>query len=421
MGTLTLNDAQQRRAHILAHLAAGKTDMEHASQVLALSERQVRRLLLRFQSDGTASVVHANTGRSPVNRTDQAVAAQVRSLCGPEGKYHDFNVCHLHDILAESEGIHLARSTLERILKTAGLRTSKRAGSPVRRRRRERKDREGQMLQIDASLHDWLEGRAPKMSLHGAIDDATGTVVYLRFHLTECQEGYLRLFRDVATTHGLPESYYHDRHTILHSPMKQTIDDELAGTQPMSEMQRVLSVLGVASIAALSPQAKGRVERLWQTLQDRLIKEMRLAGIATLEAANAFLPTFLARFNPRFTVAAKDPATAWVELEADCDLAYYFAVRQERTVKNDHTLSHGGHRLQLVPASGVAPLAGKKVFVHTTPEAEIFVYLGKRRLGYRQVEKATQAKPVVKPPEPTNAPAPRRLSARQRAFLHARA
>jgi transposase len=421
MGTLTLNDAQQRRAQILTRLAAGQTDMEHASQLLALSKRQVCRLLLRFQSDGIASVVHANTGRAPVNRTQESVAAKVRSLCGPEGKYHDFNICHLHDILAESEGIQLARSTLERFLKTDGLRASKRAGSPVRRRRRERKDQEGQMLQIDASLHDWLEGRAPKMSLHGAIDDATGTVVYLRFHLTECQMGYLRLFRDVATTYGLPESYYHDRHTILRSPKAQTIDDELAGTQPMSELQRVLSALGVASIAALSPQAKGRVERLWQTLQDRLIKEMRLAGIGTLEAANAFLPTFLARFNPRFTVAAKDPATAWVELEADCDLGYYFAVRQERTVKNDHTLSYEGQCLQLVRGSGVANLAGKKVFVHITPEAAMHVYLGKQRLCYRPVEKATPAKPAAKPKEPAKASAPRRLTAGQRAYLHARA
>ena len=209
------------------------------------------------------------------------------------------------------------------------------------------------MLQIDASPHDWLEGRGPHLCLLGAIDDATSRIVHLRFWPTECLAGYFYLAREVATDarYGLPESFYHDKHTILRSPKEPSIDDELAGREPMSQFQHVLAQLGVEGIPAQTPQAKGRIERMWQTLQDRLIKEMRLAGIQNLEQANAFLPAFILRYNAEFAVEPAEPEAAWVPVDRDgFDLAYYFAAREERTVRSDHTLCWLGTTLWNNPA-----------------------------------------------------------------------
>ncbi len=237
------------------------------------------------------------------------------------------------------------------------------------------------LLQIDGSPHPWLEARGPKLCLMGAIDDATGKVLYLRFHPTECQEAYLLLTRTICTTYGLPMAFYHDRHTILRSPKEATIEDELAGTKPMSQVQRVLHALGVESIAALSPQAKGRIERLWKTLQDRLVKEMRLDAIETMDKANDFLPCFLTRFNARFAVAAADAEPVWVALPEDADRARLFSVQEMRTVRADQTLSFLGKTLLL---EGKRSFAGQRVAVHLTPEGELYVYAGDKSDKFRQ-------------------------------------
>ena len=154
------------------------------------------------------------------------------------------------------------------------------------------------------------------MCLMGSIDDATGNAVSLRFWPTECQAGYIYMARQVTAEHGIPMSFYHDGHTMLVSPKEPTIDDELAGRKPMSQWQAVLALLGAEPIRALTPQAKGRIERLWRTLQDRLTKEMRLAGIASIEQANAFLADFIPRFNARCGREARDPEAAWVRPES---------------------------------------------------------------------------------------------------------
>jgi len=419
MRTITLNPRQQREVEILTRLDAGALDVSTAAEMLGVGARQVHRLHDRFRREGMAAVIHGNAGRQPANRTDSALLERIVALAGPQGKYHDLNVCHLQELLELDEKILIGRSTLDRLLKRAGVRKRAKSGPPVHRRRRPRRPAEGMLLQIDGSPSDWLEDRGSKATLIGAIDDATGKVLFLHFRPTEDQVGYLLLLRSIAQQFGLPMSIYHDRHTILRSPKEPTLEEQLAGQTPMSQIQRILADLGIEAIAAYSPEAKGRVERLWRTLQDRLTKELRLAGSTTLEEANAFLPSFMERYNARFAKQPKDPQHAWLPLPADLDMVYYFSVRQTRTVRADHCISFAGQLLQLLPGPKDPSLVGQKVSVHVVPEGEIVLYHEKRRILYQPVALAPVRPP--QPPEevlPPAKPADPKGKARQRAWLY---
>lgn len=417
MGTISLNAREQREVEILSRLESGVLDAASASELLGVGARQVRRLRQRYRQVGMAVVVHGNRGRAPANQTDPVVVERIVALAGPGGPYHDLNTCHLQEVLAETEQIVLGRSTLDRLLKAAGVRRRGQTAAPVHRRRRPRRSAAGMLLQIDASPYAWLEDRGPQANLLGAIDDATGQIVALLFRLREDQVGYLLLLRTIAQRHGVPMSIYHDRHTILRSPKQPTLEEQLAGQPPMSQIQRVMAELGIESIPAYSPQAKGRIERLWGTLQDRLTKELRLANITTLEAANAFLPGFMARYNARFAQPAADPVSAWVPLPADLDCAYYFAIREIRTVRADHCIRFAGQVLQLLPGPHDPSLVTQRISVHCVPEGDIYLYHGRRRLTY-QLWVAPAPGDTPPPAEITASPAAvHKSSAKQRAWL----
>ncbi len=417
-----MNTKEQRRIEVLTRLTAGTLDRAQAMQLLGCSDRTLRRSEQRFQEQGVAGMAHGNRGRAPAHKTAEATAARVAALAAPGGGYHGLNVSHLQELLAAREGVQIGRSTLDRLLKQRGLRQPKRGRRRRVFRRRERMAAEGAMLQIDGSPHDWLEGRGPRLTLMGAVDDATGRVLYLRLHPTEDQAGYLLLLRTVVERHGLPMSVYHDRHTILRSPKEATVEDELAGRGPMSRVQRVLDELGVRSIPARTPQAKGRIERLWGTLQDRLVSEMRLAGVDTQEAANAFVPDFLMRFNARFAQEPQAGEPAWVRVEPPLDTAYHFSTSEfstseERTVRADQTLSYQGRVLLI---EGPRNYRGKKVSVHQTPEGDLYVYDGRERLAFRAVTvRSPSPAPEIKPTGQTarKAAAPQ-AAARKRAWLY---
>ena len=402
MGTITLNEKQRRRCEIITRLIAGKISSSEAGELLGRSSRQVRRIRQRYEAAGLATLVHGNQGRPSPRRTEPALIEQLRELAGPTGRYHDFNVSHLAELLARDEGIKFPRSTLSRLLITHHIRPPRRSKLPVKRMQRERKSAEGLMLQTDASPHDWLEGRGPEMDLLGAIDDATGKVVYARFRPSEDQVGYLLMLRTVALTYGLPHILYHDRHTILRSPKQATIEDELAGRRPQSQLQRIMEQLGIRSIPALSPQAKGRIERLWQTFQDRLRKEMRLAGIASLEQANLFLETFIPAYNQRFAKPPRDPQSAWRPLHPEWDLDRLFSTATERKVKADHTISFRGLTLQILREQEQPCLVACKVMVHVTPESELHLYHQHTKLAYRRLDHA-----ATPPPEQSSTSTPR--------------
>lgn len=414
-----MNKEQQRRARVLSCLSCGAMNKTDAQRLLGLSRRQVNRALKAYQDRGLESVVHANTGRAPANKTDEEIVDKIRQMAGEEGMYHGFNTCHLHDMLRLNEEIRIGRSTISRLLGKERPGRSDRSRQ-VKRRRRLRSSAEGMMLQIDGSPHNWLEDRGPRMSLVGAVDDATGKIIYASFRPTEDAPGYLMMMRQITLEYGLPCSFYHDRHTILCSPKEPTIEEELLGRKPMSQIQRIMEELGVESIAAHSPQAKGRIERLWGVLQDRLVKEMRAAGIMSLEQANDFLPDFIDRFNQRFAVEPADPNPAWVEVGPELDVDYYFSIRESRVVRTDHTIAWFGSTIQILRDKRQMSLAGKKVWVHVTPEEKLVIYEGKIRLEYELVKH--RPRPLPEPPKPQKEklqPDPLSLK-RQRAWLFQR-
>ena len=400
-----MNPTQQRRAQILERLTMGRISTKQAAELLLVTPRQARRLKAAYAQEGMEAAVHGNSQKSPHNKTPAPLLERILELAGPSGKYHDADVSHMQELFVQHEDIQLGRSTLDRLLKKAGVRKPRRRGRGSHRSRRERMPQEGALVQIDGSPFEWLEERGPTLCLLGAIDDATSKVLHLLFRPTEDQAGYLMLFREVGLKYGLPMAYYHDRHTLLRSPKEATIEEQLARRAPESQLQRVLRELGVESIPAYSPQAKGRIERLWGTLQRRLTKEMRLANVGSIEAANAFLPAFIDRHNARFAKEPKDPELAWVPLSMEQDLHYYFSTSELRTLKNDRTLSYGGNILQLLPSPLSSSLVGQKVQVRICPEKQVRLYDAKgKALEYKVLPKPPVG--IQRPPGSVNAEPP---------------
>jgi hypothetical protein len=266
-------------------------------------------------------------------------------------RYAGCNQYHLTDLLAEREGIRVSRSTVRRILEAAGISSTRKRRVPEYRQRRERYPQGGQLLQIDGSPHAWLEERGPRLCLVLAMDDATGTNPTALFRTQEDAHGYLLLLEQLIRTHGCPLAVYHDRHSIFIPPsaQKATIEDQLEGKQPMTQVSRVFAELGIRSISAHSPQAKGRIERVFGTFQDRLVSELRLAGAETQEQAQEVLTAFLPRYNQQFGVPARQEATAYRPLAAGQELVAVCCFQYVRTVARDNTVKLGEHRLQLQP------------------------------------------------------------------------
>jgi hypothetical protein len=262
-------------------------------------------------------------------------------------RYPDYNDCHLTEVLAEEHEVDLSRSTVRRIRHAAGLRSPRKRRAPRHRSHRERYPRRGLLLQIDGSHHAWLEGRGPQLVLIAAVDDATGEVPFALFREQEDAAGYFRLLREIAQRQGLPLALYADRHTLFQSPKKLTLEQQLAGERPRSQFGRLVDELGIELIPAYSPQAKGRIERLFGTLQDRLVKELRRARATTLEHADQRLVDFLPRFNARFAQEPSQPEPAYRSWPPELDPDSVFCFKHPRTVANDNTIGFDGHRFQI--------------------------------------------------------------------------
>ena len=344
-----MSQRQWKRMEVIERLEKGALTVEEAGKVLGLSGRQVQRVRKAVRRLGRQDVVHGNAGRKSPRKTRDALARKVVRLM--KTRYAGFNDQHFTEKLAENEGVALGCSTVRRILREAGIGAARKRRPPKHRRRRDRKPQAGLMMQWDGSRHDWLEGRGPWLCLMAAIDDATGDVLPgAHFVAQECTAGYLRVLRAVVEEKGVPGSAYGDQHSSLkRNDDNWTLEEELRGEQDPTQVSRALKALDIERIDALSPQAKGRVERLWGTFQDRLVSELRLAGARTLAQANKVLERHVPRHNRKFAVPAQDTSPAWGRLRPGTDLdrvcSFYYAC----VVSNDNTVRLGGDVLIDIP------------------------------------------------------------------------
>jgi transposase len=346
-----------------------------AASMLGLSGRQVRRLVKVIREQGDRGIIHGLRGRPSNRRLPEEMRGRVLSLY--QERYPDFGPTLAMEKLFECDGITISDETLRTWLIEAGL-WKKRRKRSVFRRWRPRKECFGEMIQMDGSHHDWLEGRGPELVLMGSIDDATNTT-YGRFHDYEGTLPAMDSFKGYVEKYGLPMSVYLDRHTTYKSPRKLTEWDEVEGIESLSQFERALKELGVEVIHALSPQAKGRVERLFGVLQDRLVKEMRLRGIRTKEEANAFLEEYLPRHNERFNVCPAHEADVHVKLPRHVDLDEYLCIKTERTIRNDNTIALDGRLYQ------IEELGDKKVVVQERLDGSLRMISKGAALKYKEI------------------------------------
>ena len=360
-----------KRLHLIKQIVDKQLTAPQAAKLLGLSLRQVRRLVAKYRQQGAPGMAHGNRGKTPNNRIEPAVRDKILELA--ENQYRDYNDCHFTEELAEKYGLQVSRSSVRRIRHQANFKSPRKRRAPGYRSRRKRREQAGMLLQTDGSRHDWLEGRGPWLSLIGYIDDATNEVSGAVFREEEDAAGYFLGLQQICMETGIPGAIYADQHTIFQSPTKATIEQILAGEQPRSQFGRLLDELGIELIAARSPQAKGRIERLWGTFQDRLVKALREAGASNLEEANQVLVSFLPKYNQRFRVKPTQEGTAYVPWPKEYRAKDYFCFKHTRTVTNDNTIPFDGHRLQIPPGPKRRSYAKAKVVVqqHLDGQLEI--------------------------------------------------
>lgn len=344
-----------------------------ATEQLGVSARHFWRLWARYRTEGDNGMAHRNRHQPSPRRSPPELRAKVLALA--RGPYAGFNDVHFTEKLREVEGLLVSRETVRAWLRSAGLGPKNRRRPPRHRCRREPCPAAGMLVQLDASPHGWLPGPGPRLALLAAVDDATKELLYLHFEEAETTRGYLRLLASLARTYGLPMAVYADRHTIFHTKRPPTVQEQLAGTVPATQFGRALAELGVEYIPAHSPQAKGRIERVFRTLQDRLPAELRLAGISSRDAANRFLTTFRLDYNRRFTRSPQDPSSAWVPVPSSFDLDAVCCVKYTRTVKADNTVACAGRVFQLPATPTRASFTHARADVRFLLSGETRIYI----------------------------------------------
>lgn len=390
---ITMSRRESRRLHIIHQALDLKITQVAAAAVLGLSDRQLRRLIKRVRAEGDDGICHRSRGKASNHRIHPKIKAQ--ALKHFKQEYADFNLTHATEKLSEVHGITISDETLRLWLAEAEISYKKRRAKK-HRQRRERKACFGELVQIDGSHHDWFEGRGPLCVFMGYIDDATG-IVFGRFYDYEGTIPAMDSMKRYIKLYGVPQSVYLDKHSTYKSWAEPTIDEQLSGQEPLSHFEKSLAALEVEVIHANSPQAKGRVERLFKTLQDRLVREMRLQGIKNVDEANVFLETYLPKHNRRFRKEAQEKADLHRPALPTRELDRILCIKEERTVKNDFTIAYANKVYQIEQMT-----RAKKVTVEEHLDGSLHItYKGKDlrcRLIEKQSPRETPDQPLVLAP-----------------------
>lgn len=373
---IMLRQKELKRLHVIHKVLEGIMTQREAVHLISLSERQIRRIVQRIREEGDEGIRHKTRGRQSQRKLPRRLKDRVISLY--KTVYAGFGPTLFTEKLEEREGIAVSHETVRTWLMEEDL-WKRHRKRQAHLQWRERKDHCGAMLQMDGSRHDWFEGRGPECVFMGYVDDASGRV-FGRFYEYEGTIPAMDSFKRYAKKYGLPLKVYLDKHTTYKSPCAPTLEDELNGTEPLSQFGRALQELGVGLIHAHSPQAKGRIERLFKTLQDRLVKEMRLAGISSIGEANRFLVSYLPRYNRRFAVSPKKRGNLHRPVSGT-DLDAVLCIKTERTVRNDRVIQHNTKLYQIENR-----ITTKKVVVEDRIDGTMRIRYGKLTLSFHEIE-----------------------------------
>jgi len=359
---------EARRLGVVEAAVRGKITNVEGAEALGLSTRQFRRLKRRVERQGAGGVIHGNRGRASPRRLAAEIRQRVEELLRGEVRLND---CHARDLLGE-EGVKVSVDSVRRIRRQLGLAPKQKRRPSRHRRRRERAGRRGALVLIDGSPFRWLGLEGPERTLVGTLDDATGEILAFTLRAEEDLHGFTAVLHQTLTAHGVPLALYGDGTAIaVRNDPHWTLEEELEGRQRPSHFGLMLEELGIRYIRARSPQAKGRIERLWRTLQDRLAAELALQGITTLEAAREFLPGFITRFNRQLARAPREPLGVWRPVPRQLDQV--LACRYPRVVARDNTVSIPGRVLDLPPGRYHSSHHGQAVEVRELLDGRLLV------------------------------------------------
>ena len=382
MTVVGMSHSELSRYETLLRVKRRELRVQDAAAILGMPRRQISRLLIRLHAEGPEGLVSRKRGRPSNRRQSDALREQIIAIVREH--YHDFGPTLAREYLIERHGITVACETLRQMMIAAGLWKDRDARRPRPYQPRYRRDCRGELIQVDGSKHWWFEDRGPQCTLLVYIDDATSELMQLKMVESERTFAYMEATREYIEVHGKPVAFYSDKHSVFRN------NNASARGDGMTHFGRALEALNIEIICANSPQAKGRVERANGTLQDRLVKAMRLEGIATIAEANAYLPGYMARHYQRFAKAPFDPRDLHRPLAPHDDLKAEMVWREQRTVTAALTLHYNKALFILEPSEISRPLAGKRVDVCEYPDGRLEIRHGEHSLPYRVFDKIRQ-------------------------------
>lgn len=354
------------RLTVIQSVIDKKRTAKEASEVLNISERQIWKLVKKVRTEGIEGIKHGNKSHKPAHAFSQSFKDKIITL-KQSNNYCDANINHFKDLLEERENIKISYSSLYNVLKDAGIKSKRKHKDRKTHRRRKRKESEGELVQADGTPFDWFNIGA-KYSLHGFIDDATGKILGLYMCEHECLLGYLEVLRQMLTNHGIPINLYPDKYSVFFPTSKQkvTIEEQLEGKQvPTTQFMNIVTTLGINMFPASTSQAKGRIERLWNTLQDRLFTEFKINNIKTIDDANLFLKTYIKKYNKKFAVEPLNPNSKFSKVPDYFDLDLLLTCKLSRTIDNAGIFTINNSKFQILD---------NKIL----PRAKIDIYISKK-------------------------------------------
>jgi len=395
-----MSQKERQRYHLLKMVIGGKITLKETDSLMGVSYRHAKRLKKKLISEGARGLIHGNRGRPSPRALNSELVDKILDLSLTT--YTHFNDTHFTEKLREEEGITVGRDTVRRLRRTNGIKPKRRRRAKKHFKRRDRSSQEGIMVLWDGSPHRWFGKDTPPCCLMAAIDDATGRLLEAFFLPYECSFGYLKLLDSIVNTYGIPASIYQDRHSTLHrNDDNWTLEEQLAGEQEPTQVGGALKSLGITPIFALTPQAKGRVERLFGVLQDRLIAEMGLRNITEMAVANMFLTEhFIADYNRRFAIDPEVSQQAWRKVSRNVDIKRIISFRYQAVVGNDNTVRLGGMVIDIPEGPGQRGYAKARVEVRQLLDGSWRVYYKDTLIAHTDptpLKEPIKAKPRRKP------------------------